>query len=74
VLKRFALAVRDWFAPFAAISSELRIIRELMELELASRHPPIIRITESPSKNDTTVSYDGDKDDKRAEAMADWED
>lgn len=47
-------------APFAAIARELSIIRELYELELGSRNPPIIRITETPGKSDTTVTYADD--------------
>lgn len=45
--------------PFAAIARELAILRELYELELSSRTPPIYRVTEKPSKRDTEVSYSG---------------
>lgn len=43
--------------PFASIARELRILRELYELDLGSRTPPIYRFTEKPSKKDTEVSY-----------------
>lgn len=72
MLKRIALSIRDWLAPFAAIAAELRIIRECYEMELASRNPPLIRVTEAPSKNDTMVSYQGDSDDPRSEVISDW--
>lgn len=45
------------FRPLAQIAKELRILRELYEAELESRHPPIYRVTEEPSKKDTEVSY-----------------
>ena len=45
--------------PFASIARELRIIRELMEMEMASRNPPIIRQTERARRSDTEVSYAG---------------
>lgn len=44
-------------APFWAISRELSILRELYELDLASHTPPVVRITESPSRGDTEVLY-----------------
>jgi hypothetical protein len=37
-------------------------IRELIELDLASRNPPIIRITERGRVTDTEVSYQGVED------------
>ena len=55
----------DLIAPFSTISSELRIIRELYELDLASRTPPIIRVTETPGKFDTEVSYVDDEPKKK---------
>ena len=45
--------------PFASIARELRTLRELFELELASRNPPVIRHTERARKSDTEVSYMG---------------
>jgi hypothetical protein len=51
--------VFSFIRPFAAIARELRIIRELYELDLESREKPIYRITEKPSKKDTEVSYSG---------------
>lgn len=41
--------------PFSKIAEELSTLRELYELDLASRH--IYRLTEKPSKGDTEVSY-----------------
>ncbi len=54
------------FHPFAAIARELAIIRELYEMDLANRTPPLIRCTEAPGKNDTTVTY-ADEDEKKSE-------
>jgi len=51
-----------FFRPLRVIASELTVIRQLLELELASRDPPIVRITESPRADDTTVSYQGIED------------
>ncbi len=52
------------FSPFKQIAADLRIIRELYELELSSRNPPIMRITEKPDpKHDTEVLTDGVADD-----------
>lgn len=48
--------------PFGNIARELRIIRELYEADLASRQTPIYRVTESPSKLDTEISYAGVED------------
>lgn len=53
--------ILDYLAPFQAIAKELKTIRELYELELASRERPVIRVTEEPSKHDTEVFY-GDED------------
>ena len=47
----------DLVAPFASIAQELRIIRELYELELSQRPSPIIRITEKARRTDTEVTY-----------------
>lgn len=47
-------------APFSSIARELAIIRELYEIELASRSPAIRRITESPSDADTEITYSDD--------------
>lgn len=59
-------------APFSAIArelsimnGELKILRELRELELSSRTPPIIRITENPGRSDTEVTYMGDEPPKK---------
>ena len=41
--------------PLPEIVKELRILRELYELELGARAPPIYRITEKPSKRDTEI-------------------
>ncbi len=52
------------FRPMAAIARELRILRELYEMDLGSRQPPLYRQTEKPSKKDTEVSYTGVADDR----------
>ena len=54
------------FRPLTTIARELAIIRELWELELASRQPPIYRVTERPSKRDTEVTYSGVTDKRPA--------
>ena len=53
--------IKEVVLPFQAIAQELRILRELYEADLASRERPIIRITESPLRNDTEVSYSNDR-------------
>jgi hypothetical protein len=63
-LKRFFAALRITLRPFGAIARELKTIRMLYELELSSRNPPIIRVTEKPNRKDTEVSYMG-VDEKR---------
>lgn len=63
--------IKSFFLPFQAIASELSILRELYELDLANRKPPIYRITESPNKHDTEVTYgdDGFKEKTRLQRM-----
>jgi len=53
--------------PFGVIARELTLLRELYELELSARTPPIRRITESPSSKDTEVFY-GVEEEKRTES------
>ena len=43
-----------------SIAEDLRILRELHELDLSSRHPPIWRITEHPGPSDTEIMYSSD--------------
>lgn len=52
------------FQPFKSIAKSLEILVQLYELDLASRTPPIIRVTEKPNpKVDTeVVGYPEDKD------------
>jgi hypothetical protein len=63
------------FNPFGTIARELQIIRELYELELAARtdargNPaPIHRVTESPGRRDTEVTFAGDEKDSRRESV-----
>jgi hypothetical protein len=64
VVKKWIRSVVELFAPFTAIAQELRTLRELYELDLASRNPPIIRVTEAPSKGDTTVLYGEEPEEK----------
>jgi len=59
-------ALKQLLFPFSVIAQELTTLRELYELELSSRTPPIIRITEKPKASDTEVSYaDGDNKKKQ---------
>ena len=48
----------DLFAPWASIARELTALRELYEADLASRKPPVYRLTEKPSKSDTEVFWE----------------
>jgi len=50
------------FRPMATIARELTTLRELYELDLGSRQPPLFRVTEKPNKRDTEVSYSGVED------------
>ncbi len=54
------------FRPLTAIARELRILRELYELDLESRTPPIYRVTETPSKRNVEISYTGVTDERPA--------
>jgi len=47
----------SFLRPLPQIAAELRLLRELYELELSSREKPIYRLTEKPSKRDTEVLY-----------------
>ena len=67
MLKRFYDALLNLLLPFHAIAKELTVIRELYELDLANREKPIYRITESPGKDDTEVTY-VDEEKKRTKA------
>ncbi len=72
--------------PFSEIASELRILRELYEAELAERlvivperaavqAAPIRRVTEKPSIHDTEVSYMGvEEKPGRADIFGQWDD
>jgi hypothetical protein len=60
---------RTVFAPQRAIAGtllslhdELRLLRTLYELDLASRTPPVLRETEPARKDDTEVSNMNDED------------
>lgn len=52
------------FRPMKMIAEELHTLRQLYELDLASRQPPIYRLTEQPNKRDTEVSYAGIGDER----------
>jgi hypothetical protein len=54
--------LKDLLFPFMEIAKELRILRELYELDLANREVPIRRVTEEPTKYDTEISYSGDEE------------
>lgn len=45
------------FRPLYSISRDLHRLTDLYELELASRNPPIVKYTESPSDSDTQITY-----------------
>ena len=65
---RIARTVRTAFAllrPFRTIARELTRLRELYELELACRTPPIMLVTEEPGRSDTEVSYSGVRDERK---------
>lgn len=60
------------FRPLPEIAKEIRLLRELYELDLASRTPPILRITEKPGRNDTEVSYAGIPEEKSKSWKRGW--
>jgi hypothetical protein len=53
--------VIEAFFPLTTIAKELTAIRELYELDLGSRRPPVYRVTETPGKSDTSVTYTDDE-------------
>jgi hypothetical protein len=55
--------------PFSVIASELTIIRELYELELMRLEPPIVRVTEEPTGEDTEVFYGDGRVSKKKSAL-----
>lgn len=59
--------------PFHSIDKSLAVIAELYELELSERKPPIRRVTEAPSRSDTTVMYTG-RENEREDPFAPDED
>lgn len=68
-------ALQSLLFPFTVIAQELTTLRELYELELSSRTPAILRVTEKPKASDTEVSYMGDEDKKSrsAELVEAWQ-
>jgi hypothetical protein len=67
VLRVFLRGLRLIFAPLPSIAKsmqgiheELSYIRQLHETELATRNPPIYRITELPNPNNVEISYTDD--------------
>lgn len=75
MLRRWGAWWTAMLHPFGMIARELSIIRELYEIDLASRNPPVRRVTEEPSRYDTEVSYAGveEKPSARERAMEAWE-
>jgi len=77
MIPRIYQRLKELLAPFSVIAEELRIIRELYELELSERKDhlgnpaPIIRLTEMPSKTDTEISYMGDTP-KKPSVLEEW--
>lgn len=65
MLSRFRQWMTDTFFPLKAIAEELRILRELYELDLGAktdhlgRPTPIYRVTEAPNRLDTQVTFAG---------------
>lgn len=57
------------FSPFHSIADELKSLRELYEADLASRTPPVFRLTEHPSSKDTEVTYMTDEPAKEKSAL-----
>lgn len=71
MFKRFWSRVTSIVAPLQSIAvslekiaEEKKIYRELYEQELAYHSPPIYRITQAPSKDDTEVTYGTEPEDK----------
>ena len=75
-IARKVQGIRDLLLPFSSIAQELRILRELYELDLANRNPPTIRITEAPKKGDTEVLWDEltEEQTKLKELQDSWDD
>ena len=84
-LRHIPSRINAFFLPLNAIAIalqeiavEIKILRELAELELSSRSTALIRITESPKKGDTEIFYGlGPEDEKeqKRQALADqWAD
>lgn len=75
MFKRLAARMTSFLHPFWVIAEKLTVIAELYELDLASRVPPIRRVTEEPRRDDTEVSYAGVPDDPRRDFFEtdDWE-
>jgi len=64
----------DAVVPFSQIAAELRILRELYEMDLASRHPPLVRVTEPAGRSDTEVTYMGEPSRSAVQKLLDqWE-
>ena len=65
-IKVFFLPIPVIASALQDIASELRIIREMYELELsdgriAEHKSPLVRVTEDPKKSDTTVTFGEDE-------------
>jgi hypothetical protein len=72
VLKILWTRIQETLVPFSVIARELTTLRELYELELSSRKPPIIRVTESPG-DDTEVMYGVEPKRRKDELEELWE-
>lgn len=70
---RLGSRIGAFLHPFHSIAKSLAVIAELYELELAERKPPIRRVTEAPSRDDTEVTYTGVPE-SRPDPFADDED
>ncbi|HXI41898.1 MAG TPA: hypothetical protein VNH83_18080 [Bryobacteraceae bacterium] len=76
MLFKLGSRISQFLHPFHSIAKSLAVIAELYELELAERKPAIRRVTEAPSRSDTTVMYTG-REDEREDPFApeddEWE-
>jgi hypothetical protein len=76
VFRRALQRLSELFLPFASIAQELRVMNELKELELANRIDPrtgqlapIYRVTETPGRKDTEVTFMGDEESNRERSV-----
>lgn len=75
---RLPRTVRTAFAlmrPLRSIAKDLHRLADLVELELASRTPPLWLPSQDPRTDDTQVRYYGERDDRKPwRKWFDWHD